>query len=218
MNNRRKLLISFGSVAVALIVVGTTLLSYSFEPAVIHPFNPTGYGVATKGISYSEPVYNNSFNIVAGNDHGLVHITYGSTLVQQAGNISANLSKDYIYGALSWVFSCFFTITNESVGTSGTTLSFYVENFSLNSNNTTLLFPMSAFDNYLSPANATPGRQITFSNQIHIISSTVLINLVHLRGPTDFWFNFTVVPVMELGPYYVSGTPVALSVSWTDYF
>ncbi len=207
-----------------LVLLVVTIVSYAIQPIPIKPSteNYSSFNTQNLGnISTSSNIKNSSIGIGMFSDRADLNFTISSTLTHFANNRSANLSNWYYFGALTMIFSVYVTVSNLSIGDPLTSMSFFLSHLSLQSNNSTLLFPMNSMN--IPPNNEIgltkiAGKRISPITGYWLTSELHTFNVVHLSGPVKFWFNATINPVIDLGPYYLTGSPVPVSFTWTDYF
>lgn len=124
------------------------------------------------------------------------------------GNYFLNLSgyEGHIVGAYS------LTIDKiaENISQPGAGITFSVSDLSMVSSNPFVYIPLKI--NYLNTTNGHPqfDQPYLFVNNFdYPILSSFPVNQT-----LQFWVNFTITPVVELGPYYLPGSSTHVSITW----
>ncbi len=217
MKTGRKFLIILGALALATLITASSV-SFEYRPTVFKTYYP-GYNSYERNfnVTFSPSVQNWSINITEDGHSGRVYLTLTGGLIpfrSQYENNSYNLIKGTVI--ISAIASL--SIANVTSNNFLSSLTFYVTDASLATNNSTLIFPLDVGNFYPSGISIYNNNVVTSSSGISISSSEPVYNLALLKGWVSFWLNFTVVPVVVYGPFYTTGTPVPVSISWDDYF
>lgn len=218
MNRKRKKLVNGTAIAIVVLIVAASLFSYAVQPTHIKEYSEGSSYNSFGNLTYSIPLTNNTTPVSAGSDRGLIQFTPGGLLMNLAGNRSANLSNNRIYGSVLSAVNLQVTVQNESIGFPLSGLTFYISDYSLQASNSSLIMPLTTHYIYAVGVSFVNGKASSAPSGISLSSTEPVFNFVHMTGPCKFWLNFTLIPVMEFGPYYATYTPLPVSISWTDYF
>lgn len=217
MLKNRKAWLTFGAVAVVVIILATSV-SFAYRSTVFVQYYPSSSNFNREpNVSVPDTVSNWSMPVSDAGHNGVVYFTLLGLLVPYL-NFPKNYSLELMKGSLSLALSLLISIANVSSDSTVSSLTFFVTNCSLVSNNDTLVFPLTISNYYPNGASSVNDHVVTPSSGIDLSSTMPVYNLALLRGWVNFWLNFTVIPAVVYGPYYSVGTPIPLSFEWTANF
>ena len=133
---------------------------------------------------------------------------------------SANYSyaAPSLFGSNMDLFFISISYANASFSTPGTGFSFYLSDYSFQSDYPYFMLPMRSQGYYPLGAAWNNGVLITPSRGCELMSSGPIYNSTGILGLHEFWVNFTIHPMLYFGPYYTLWSPIHMSVNWVDNF
>ena len=217
MFKRRKLWLSFGAIAVVAIIMVTSV-SFVYRPTVFVQYYPSSNNSMWEpNVTVPNTVKNWAIPLSDGGHNGVVYFSLGGLLVPYV-NFPKNYSLELINGSQISALGLSISMANVTSDSLVSSLTFFITDYSLVSNNNTLVFPLTKSGYYPNGISITNGHILTHSSGIGLSCMMPVYNLALLHGPVNFWLNFTIVPAVVYGPYYSLGTPIPLSFGWTANF
>ncbi len=215
MNLRRKIAIAVSLTLVLVFISYTTYSSYT-EPQNIEPF----YINNAKAVDYnsllSPGTSNYSFPVKSGDNFADIYVSFlAGDLFDPLWNTTNISTTNYFGNYLSTVLLSV-TYANASVSGALPTFSFYLSNYTFQTNFPYLLMPMQIAPYYTSAVVISYGKTITPSHGFYVGSRIPFFNYTGLYGMHTFWLNMTINPYVSYGPYYSNWSPVRVSFWWTE--